>query len=280
MLLAQEFLDSVRNLRTKRLVYRYLEAKSARSRDAGNAGNTAVEERTASSRPRRSEGRTGGCAPRCAGTVMPLRRNGDAVAPEPLCRLAEFGCSGTGRTTRIQELFHPNHVKPAPKLESAPMEMRTAVVPHPCMEIGARRIQIRTGLRRPGDAGIRVQNAARGKLPLEFRQQSAPDAASAAVLRHVNGRLDTPVIRFARLEGTRIGVSGHAAGLLRDQIGIIPHRFRQASGDFRRVRRLVFEGNRRIFHIRRINRRDSRGVRGDRRTDCHGRMRTRRPSRR
>ena len=81
MLLAQEFLDSVRNLRTKRLVYRYLEAKSARSRDAGNARNTAVEERTASVRPRRSEGRTGGCAPRCAGTAMPLRRNRYAISP-------------------------------------------------------------------------------------------------------------------------------------------------------------------------------------------------------
>ena len=28
--------------------------------------------------------------PRCAGTAMPLRRNGDAVAPERLCR-----CAGT-----------------------------------------------------------------------------------------------------------------------------------------------------------------------------------------
>ena len=33
--------------------------------------------------------------PRCAGTAMPLRRNGDAVAPERLCR-----CAGTATPSR------------------------------------------------------------------------------------------------------------------------------------------------------------------------------------
>lgn len=187
---------------------------------------------------------------------------------------------GTGRTTRIQKLFHPNHVKPLPKLVSAPMKMRTTVVLHPCMERGTRRVQIRAWLCRPGYAGVRVQNAARGKLVLEFRQEGAPDAASAAILRHVNGRLDTPRIRFASLERSRIGVPDHPPGRFRDQIRVLARRFRHAPRDFRRTGWTVLEGNRRLFHIRRVNRRDGGGVLRGRRADYNGRMRTRRPSRR
>ena len=70
--------------------------------------------------------------PGCAGTVMPSRRNGDAVAPVPRCRLAGTAMpsrrNGTGRTRQAGRTRRPKSCRILSKTPHHVLPISTAIL--------------------------------------------------------------------------------------------------------------------------------------------------------
>lgn len=113
---------------------------------------------------------------------------------------------------------------------------------------------------RHGDAGFHVGQPLHAQNRFHRVIEFPPHAHASRILLHIDAHLRAPLIGRARMERARIRIADDFAVVFRNQIRKLFQRMRDTPGKFFLARHIVFKGNRRLPHIRRIDGKQRRRV--------------------
>lgn len=168
-------------------------------------------------------------------------------------------------------LSHPDHVIPAAEFISALFKAAQGFESKASVEKGTVFGKERVLLLCDGNAGIEVEYLLGKEDGFQLAIERLPQAPVMERRRYIDGKLHGVVIGFPRVEGSGIGITCYPAIRKGGKIGVPFQGRGHAMLEIFQRRRVLFKGNRRVFHIGPVNGKKGRRIFYGRLADDKGR---------